>query len=98
MPGWRARKLCPQLMFVGGHFQDYQRLGDAVIKVLNDFTPLVERISIDEAFLPMSRVAPISSVSQPKLQPRSGAECGPRLRCASHIVAQLNTDHPESRG
>jgi DNA polymerase-4 len=50
MPGRRARELCPQLIFVGGHFNDYQRLGDAAIKVLNDFTPLVERISIDEAF------------------------------------------------
>src|SRR6516225_5684820 len=50
MSGWRARELCPQLIFVGGHFRDYQRLGDAAIDVLNDFTPLVERISIDEAF------------------------------------------------
>ncbi|HLH94240.1 MAG TPA: DNA polymerase IV [Xanthobacteraceae bacterium] len=50
MSGWRARELCPQLVFVGGHFKDYQRLGDAAIGVLNDFTPLVERISIDEAF------------------------------------------------
>jgi DNA polymerase-4 len=50
MPGRRARELCPQLIFVDGHFKDYQRLGDAAIKVLNDFTPLVERISIDEAF------------------------------------------------
>src|SRR6478672_8672767 len=50
MPGRRARELCPQLTFVGGHFKDYQRLGDAAIKVLGDFTPLVERISIDEAF------------------------------------------------
>ena len=50
MPGRRARELCPQLIFVGGHFKDYQRLGDAAINVLNDFTPLVERISIDEAF------------------------------------------------
>ena len=50
MSGYRARELCPQLIFVGGHFGDYQRLGDAVIAVLNDFTPLVERISIDEAF------------------------------------------------
>src|SRR6266498_2155797 len=37
MSGRRARELCPQLIFVGGHFKDYQRLGDAVIKVLNDF-------------------------------------------------------------
>jgi DNA polymerase-4 len=50
MSGRRARELCPQLIFVGGHFKEYQRLGDAAINVLNDFTPLVERISIDEAF------------------------------------------------
>ena len=50
MPGRRARELCPQLTFVPGHFEDYQRLGDAAIEVLGDFTPLVERISIDEAF------------------------------------------------
>ncbi len=50
MPGRRARELCPQLIFVGGHFGEYQRLGDAAIDVLGDFTPLVERISIDEAF------------------------------------------------
>ena len=50
MSGRRARELCPQLIFVAGHFKDYQRLGDAAIDVLNDFTPLVERISIDEAF------------------------------------------------
>ena len=50
MAGRRARELCPDLIFVGGHFKEYQRLGDAAIAVLDDFTPLVERISIDEAF------------------------------------------------
>lgn len=50
MSGRKARELCPHLIFVGGHFADYQRLGDAAIKVLDDFTPLVERLSIDEAF------------------------------------------------
>src|SRR6266850_5688577 len=50
MPGQQARELCPQLIFVSGHFKEYQRLGDAAIKVICDFTPLVERISIDEAF------------------------------------------------
>ncbi|WBL80659.1 DNA polymerase IV [Bradyrhizobium xenonodulans] len=50
MPGRRARELCPQLTFVSGHYKEYQRLGDAAIKVIGDFTPLVERISIDEAF------------------------------------------------
>src|SRR6201999_2813738 len=50
MKGRLARELCPHLIFVGGHFSEYQRLGDAAIKVIGDFTPLVERISIDEAF------------------------------------------------
>lgn len=50
MPGRRARELCPQLRFVTGHFKEYQRLGDAAIKVIGEFTPLVERLSIDEAF------------------------------------------------
>jgi DNA polymerase-4 len=50
MSGRRAHELCPQLQFVGGNFKEYQRLGDAAIAVLGDFTPLVERLSIDEAF------------------------------------------------
>ncbi len=51
MPAWRARQLCPDLAFVPGHFREYQRLGDEVMDVLGAFTPLVERVSIDEAFL-----------------------------------------------
>ena len=51
MPGWKARQLCPGLQFVGGHFHEYRRLADQVVAVFYDFTPSVERISIDEAFL-----------------------------------------------
>ena len=51
MSGWRARQLCPRLQFVGGHFREYERLASDVMAVFNDFTPIVERISIDEAFL-----------------------------------------------
>jgi DNA polymerase-4 len=51
MAGWRAKRLCPQLTFVSGHFSNYQRFADQVMAVLGDFTPLVQRISIDEAFL-----------------------------------------------
>ena len=54
MPGRRARELCPDIVFVGGHFSEYQRLGDAAIAVLGDYTPDIERISIDEAFADVS--------------------------------------------
>ena len=50
MAAWRARELCPQLRFVTGHLKEYQRLGDAAIKIIGDYTPEVERLSIDEAF------------------------------------------------
>lgn len=50
MSGRKARQLCPHLVVVPGHFDQYQRLGDAAIAVMRDYTPLVERISIDEAF------------------------------------------------
>jgi DNA polymerase IV len=51
MPGWRARQLCGELLFVGGDFRRYQQFGDEVVSVFHDFTPRVERVSIDEAFL-----------------------------------------------
>jgi DNA polymerase-4 len=51
MSGRQARQLCPSLIFVGGHFSEYQRLADDVMDILYDVTPAVERISIDEAFL-----------------------------------------------
>jgi DNA polymerase-4 len=54
MSGWRAKRLCPDITFVHGHFSEYQRLADQVMVVLGDFTPLVQRISIDEAFLDVS--------------------------------------------
>jgi DNA polymerase IV len=51
MSGSKAARLCPDLQFVEGHFKEYQRLGDEVMAVLHDFTPMVQRISIDEAFI-----------------------------------------------
>ncbi|MEI2703935.1 MAG: DNA polymerase IV [Ilumatobacteraceae bacterium] len=54
MPAARARQLCPGLRVVGGHVREYQRLADLVMAVFDEFTPHVQRISIDEAFLDVS--------------------------------------------
>jgi DNA polymerase IV len=54
MPGWRAKRLCPAITFVRGHFGEYQKLADDVMDILHAVTPAVERISIDEAFLDVS--------------------------------------------
>jgi DNA polymerase-4 len=57
MSGREAKKLCPDIVFVPGHFDRYQALGDRALRVLGDFTPLVERISIDEAFADVAGTA-----------------------------------------
>ena len=69
MPGRKARELCPQLIFVGGNFAEYQRLGDAAIAILGDYTPLVERISIDEDFADVAGCALTAEVA--RITPRA---------------------------
>ncbi len=54
MPVRRARELCPRLIVVPGEFGRYGPLSEQVFDVCRDFTPLVEQISIDEAFLDVS--------------------------------------------
>src|SRR5918992_4087440 len=50
MPGRRARELCPDLVFVGGHFKEYERLRGAALRGLSGLTPPGERVSIHEGF------------------------------------------------
>jgi DNA polymerase IV len=51
MVGRRARACCPELVFVDGHFREYQRLSRLVMDILGSYTPAIEQVSIDEAFL-----------------------------------------------
>lgn len=49
-----ALKLCPEAVVVDGHFDRYLDLSDQVMAILDDATPVVEQISVDEAFLDVS--------------------------------------------
>ncbi|GAA1567341.1 DNA polymerase IV [Leucobacter aridicollis] len=51
MPIARARQLCPQIVFVTPVFEKYRVASRAVMGIFREFTPLVEPLSIDEAFL-----------------------------------------------
>src|SRR5580692_4984485 len=86
MPGRMARELCPQLTFVTGHFKDYRRLGDAAIKVIGDFTPLVERISIDEAFGDVAGCTHLfGSPAEIASAIRQSGMCSTSLKYANHF-------------
>ncbi len=51
MPSQRAYALCPQGIFVRPHMKLYQEVSKKVFQVFESFTPYVEGVSIDEAFL-----------------------------------------------
>jgi DNA polymerase-4 len=51
MPLSDALALCPGAVVVDGHFELYLELSERVMGILEDFTPVVEQISVDEAFL-----------------------------------------------
>jgi DNA polymerase-4 len=51
MPTTRARKLCPDGAFIAPRFARYQELSSRVFGVYARYTPLVEPLSLDEAFL-----------------------------------------------
>ncbi len=51
MPTRDARRLCPDLVVVNGHFENYLEISDQVMEILTDAGPVVEQISVDEAFL-----------------------------------------------
>ena len=54
MPISRAARLCPHAAFVPVDMQKYQRVSAQIMGILVDFSPLVEPVSVDEAFVDLS--------------------------------------------
>ncbi|MDO4403406.1 MAG: DNA polymerase IV [Atopobiaceae bacterium] len=54
MPSWQAKRLCPQAIWTHGHYKRYQELSHQVMQIVGQETPLVEQVSIDEAFFDVS--------------------------------------------
>ncbi len=54
MPMFKAKKLCPDAVVVRGDMKKYTQAGGEIRKLMRELTPLVEPLSIDEAFLDLS--------------------------------------------
>jgi DNA polymerase-4 len=57
MPGFEARRLCPDGVFLRGDMRKYAAASRAVFAIFGRFSPLVEGLSLDEAFLDLTGTA-----------------------------------------
>jgi DNA polymerase-4 len=60
MGGAQARRLCPHAVVVPPRMSAYSRASDAVFEVFHDTTPIVEALSVDEAFLDVAGLHRVS--------------------------------------
>src|SRR3954462_4415168 len=51
MPSVTARRKCPDLIFVKPRFEAYKAVSEQIRAILADYTPLIEPVSLDEAYL-----------------------------------------------
>jgi DNA polymerase-4 len=75
MPGTRARRLCPQAVVVSPDYDEFTTVSRAVMETFRRVTPLVEAVSLDEAFLDVRGQA---------LRLGSPLEIAERLRAVVH--------------
>ncbi|MBW6515835.1 MAG: DNA polymerase IV [Candidatus Cloacimonetes bacterium] len=51
MPSYLAYRLCPKAIFISGRYEVYRQVGRQLCDIFFQYTPLVESVSIDEAYL-----------------------------------------------
>jgi len=104
MPMSQALRLCPQAIIRHGHYKEYASYSKRVMGILAEYTPLVEPISIDEAFLDVTGCerlfGPADKLAQ-RIQQRIMSELGlpASLGIASNkLVAKVASALAKPRG
>ena len=80
MSGREARARCPHAAFLSGRFHAYRETSTRVMQVLRELSPLVEPLSLDEAFVDLA------AAGLPDLEVATVAEAGERVRQRVHEV------------
>jgi DNA polymerase-4 len=103
MPSARARQLCPHGVFLAGRFSRYADVSRDIHAVFEAYTPLVEGISLDEAFLDVTGAerlfGPAADIAV-RIRTRIASELG--LRCSvglagSKFLAKLASEAAKPR-
>ena len=104
MPMVTARRQCPTAVIIEPNFSVYAQTSEAVMEMISEITPIVEQISIDEAFLDLSgarrRLGPPTEIGA-RLRERVSTELG--VTCSVGIaknkfLAKLASTHAKPDG
>ena len=103
MPSYTAERLCPQAIWTHGNFARYREMSAAVMACLTDETPLVEQVSIDEAFFDVtpgrfSRESPVDICRRVQARvAKLGVTCSIGLG-VNKTVAKIASEREKPRG
>ncbi|HMI50410.1 MAG TPA: DNA polymerase IV [Candidatus Saccharimonadales bacterium] len=99
-----AYKLCPHAIFLDGHHAKYSEWSDKVATILAKFTPVVEMVSIDEAYLDLSGTnrlhgPPLAAADTllRMITGSTGLPCSGGL-AATRLVAKVASEQAKPRG
>ena len=105
MPMFEARRLCPNATVVRPDMEKYARVGKEVRGLMRDLTPLVEPVSIDEAFMDLSGTERLHGTSPAKalagfaarIEREIGITVSIGLSC-NKFLAKIASDLDKPRG
>jgi DNA polymerase-4 len=96
MPMFEALRLCPQARVVRPNIEKYARVGREVRQLMLELTPVVEPLSIDEAFLDLSGTARLHGLSPAKVLARLALEVEKKLSITVSIGLSCTSSSPRS--
>jgi len=102
--GVRARKLCPELLFVRPRFERYKEISTKIRKIFHDYTDLVEPLSLDEAYLDVTenkKGNPSASLIAEEIRTRIFNEVGITASAGISVnkfVAKVASDYNKPNG
>jgi DNA polymerase-4 len=88
MPMSQARRLCPQAHFIRPRMDRYREISASIFAIFEEFTPLVEGLSLDEAFLDVT-----GSIRLFGNQRQIGAQIKERIRKQTGLTASVGMSH-----